>query len=502
MEGSFMSTTTVAAPSQAAAVKKPKWIWLAVAIAVGLAVAFMPAQAGLDHTAQLVLAVIAGTVILWASEVMNNGVASLLMMGVLMVVGVAPLAVVPGLNPPVSGALSGFADGAWWTLLVVVYYGFAMKKTGLAERIAYYILSLFPGNYTGVLSAFFLIGLILSPLIPSMTVRTAIMAPIAWSLVQTLGLKPRSKGSALIMITVIEMAVVPGLAFKLGSLNGPVVVAMFNAKKLPLTDGGYVQVMLLPTLVMCAAILILNQIMMKPEEPIHVSRDFATGRLKALGSVKSAELITGLVVFGSIAMWITAAGAGAPLGGIKLHHLPTFVVGMFGMAVLSVTGVFEDKDIGTGVSWTLLLFLGGIFSLTHIIPQYKITDWLAGIMAPRILPLAGTPIVLLLVMALLMLVMRFIDPSAFFAIPLLWTPLVDQLSSSGIPPLVLAAPLLLMSAPFLMLYTNFWMAMGEGMTQKQGFSKVQLFKLATVNVAAALLATAIGVLYWKITGVL
>ena len=94
-----MSTTTVAAPSQAAAVRKPKWIWLAIAIAVGLAVAFMPAQAGLDHTAQLVLAVIAGTVILWASEVMNNGVASLLMMGVLMVIGVAPLAVVPGLNP-------------------------------------------------------------------------------------------------------------------------------------------------------------------------------------------------------------------------------------------------------------------------------------------------------------------------------------------------------------------------------------------------------------------
>jgi hypothetical protein len=98
--------------------------------------------------------------------------------------------------------------------------------------------------------------------------------------------------------------------------------------------------------------------------------------------------------------------------------------------------------------------------------------------------------------------MRFIDPSAFFAIPLLWTPLVDQLSSSGIPPLVLAAPLLLMSAPFLLLYTNFWMAMGEGMTQKQGFSKGQLFKLATVNVAAALLATAIGAFYWKITGVL
>jgi hypothetical protein len=172
------------------------------------------------------------------------------------------------------------------------------------------------------------------------------------------------------------------------------------------------------------------------------------------------------------------------------------------MAVLSLTGVFEDKDIGTGVSWTLLLFLGGIFSLTHIIPQYKITDWLAGIMAPRILPLAHSPLLLLLLMAVLMLGMRFIDPSAFFAIPLLWLPLVDPLTTSGIPPLVLAAPLLLMSAPFLLMYMNFWMAMGEGMTAKQGFSKGQMFSLACVNVVSALIATAVGVFYWKMVGVL
>jgi anion transporter len=490
-----MSTSTVSAPPVAvpAAEHSIKWGWLAVAILVGLAVAYMPTPQGLDHIAQLVLAIIAGTVIMWAAEVMNNGVASLLMMGALMIIGVAPLVVVPGLSPPVSGALSGFADGAWWTLLVVVYYGFAMKKTGLAERIAYYILSLFPGTYSGVLSAFFLIGLILSPLIPSMTVRTAIMAPIAWALVQTLGLKPRSRGSALIMVTVIEMAVVPGLAFKLGSLNGPVVVAMFAGKNIPLTDGGYIQVMLLPTFLMCVLILILNQLVLKPEEPIHVSREFASGKLKALGSVNRAEMITALVVFTSIAFWVTAG---------KLHHLPTFVVGMVGMAVLSLTGVFEDKDIGTGVSWTLLLFLGGIFSLTHIIPQYKITNWLAGIMVPRIQPMIHTPILLLVVMALLMLAMRFIDPSAFIALPLLWTPLVDPLSAGGIPPLVLAAPILLMSAPFFLLYMNFWMAMGEGMTAKQGFSKGQMFLLATVYVAAGLAATIIGVFYWKIVGVL
>ncbi|HEY7333332.1 MAG TPA: SLC13 family permease [Bryobacteraceae bacterium] len=482
-------STTVTAPRPAVTAKATvKWGWLAVAIAVGLVVAFIPTPQGLTRTAQLVLAIIAGTVVLWAAEVMNNGVASLLMMAMLMVVGVRPLLVVPG-TTTVSGALSGFSDGAWWTLMVVVYYGFIMKKTGLAERIAYYILSLFPGTYAGIVGAFFVIGLLLSLGIPSMTVRTAIMAPIAWSLVQTLGLAPRSRGSALIMITVIEMAVVPGLAFELGSLNGPVVISMFAAKNVPLSWGAYAKYLTVPTLIMCGLILLLNLMLFKPENPIRASRDFALGKLRALGSIKRAELITALVVLISIGFWV-------------MSKLPTFVVGMFGLAIFALAGILQDADIGTGISWTLMLFLGGIFSLTHIIPQYHITDWIAGIMLPHVQPLLGTPIMLLVVVGLIMLAMRFIDPTAFIAMPLIWTPLVDPVSKAGIAPLALATPVLLMSAPFWLLYTNFWMAMGDGMTSKQGFDKGQLFYLGTLYAVASIVATVAAVFYWRIIGAL
>jgi anion transporter len=486
-------STSVAAPHPTVAAKHQlKWGWLGVAIAVGLVVAYIPTPEGLTRPAQLVLAIICGTVVLWAAEVMNNGVASLLMMGALMSVGVRPLLTVPD-SGDISGALSGYSDGAWWTLLVVVYYGFAMKKTGLAERIAYYILSLFPGTFGGILSAFFLIGLLLALGIPSMTVRTAIMAPIAWSLVQTLGLAPRSRACALIMITVIEMAVVPGLAFELGSLNGPVVVSMFAAKKIPLTWGGYAQFMTIPTLILCGLILVLNMTLFKPEAPIRASRDFALGKLRALGAFKRGELITALVVLVSIGFWVTNP---------TLHRLPTFVVGMFGLAILNLGGVFQDADIGTGISWTLMLFLGGIFSLTHIIPQYKITNWLAGIMVPRVHPLIGSPVLLLTVAGVMMLAMRFIDPTAFIAMPLIWTPLVDAVSAGGIPPLALAAGVLLTSAPFWLLYMNFWMAMGDGMTLKQGFSKGQLFYLGTIYAVASLAALVVAVFYWRLIGVL
>ena len=126
--------------------------------------------------------------------------------------------------PPL--VLSGFASPQFWILLCVLFYGFAMQRTGLAERLSYYILSLFPASYPGILSAFFVIGLALALGIPSMTVRTAIIVPIAYALVQSLGLRPCSRGSALIMVTAVEMAVVPGCAFLYGSLFGPVIGAI------------------------------------------------------------------------------------------------------------------------------------------------------------------------------------------------------------------------------------------------------------------------------------
>jgi DASS family divalent anion:Na+ symporter len=475
-----MATATVA--TQPALLLKPsKLIFLLVAIVVGAAIILIPTPQGMTRPAQIVLGITAFTVVLWASNFMNNGVTSVLMMGLLVLTGTPPPRV-----------LSGFSGPPWWILVLVLYYGFAMQKTGLAERLSYYILSLFPGTYAGILAAFFSIGFVLALGIPSMTVRTAIMVPIAWALVQSLGLKPRSRGSALIMLTVVEMAVVPGLAFLYGSLNGPVVAAAFQAKSIPIAWLTYAQANALPTLVLCALILVGNQLVLKPEAPLETSSSFARERLKALGSFKRPELIVAVVVILSIVFWATD----------RLHHLPSFLAGTFALAVFAISGILRDQDIGGGVSWTLLLFIGGIFGLANVIQDYKVTDWLAGFFVPVANGLIYSPVLLLVVVALAMLLMRFLDPSAFIAIPLLFLPVVDVLSKAGIPPLVLSAPLLLASAQFWLTYENFWVAMGEGMTANQAFSQGQQFRLASVYGVAVLISVVVGVGYWKLVGLL
>jgi anion transporter len=471
----------VAPPSSAMAGPTTKqWIIVAIAIAAGVAIVALPTPHGLSRIAQLVLGITAFTAVLWASQVINNGIASILMMGLLMLAGVrVPL------------VLSGFGGGSFWVLLTVLFYGFAMKKTGLAERISYYILSLFPGSYRGILTAFFVIGFILALGIPSMTVRTAIMVPVAWALVQSLGLGKKSRGSALIILTTVEMAVIPGVAFLYGSLAGPVVAAAFEAKHLPLTWLGYAQVLTFPTLLLCVLILIVNPIVLRPEAPLTANPTFARDRLRALGAFKGPEMITGVIVVLSIVYWTTDS----------YHHMPSFLVGMLAIAVFAFSGILKDNEISTGVSWPLLLFIGGIFGLANVIQEYKVTDWIAGYFVPVVNQLTSSVILLTIVMSVAMYALRFLDPSSFIAISVLFLSVVDLTNKAGIPPLVLMAPIIIASMPFWMLYQNFWLAMGDGLTSNEAFNPGQRVRLANTYAVAVLVAMAFAAGYWKLIGI-
>jgi di/tricarboxylate transporter len=169
---------------------------------------------------------------------------------------------------------------------------------------------------------------------------------------------------------------------------------------------------------------------------------------------------------------------------------------MCGLAVFGLTGIVADTDIPNAVSWTLLLFLGGNFSLANVVEDLKITDWLAGYLVPFARQLTFSTVVFVLVVALAMLLLRFL------AIPVLFLPISDVALAAGIPPLILTAPLVLAAAPFWATYENIWVAMGDGITSGQAFSARQRVSLANTYAVAVLATLAISVGFWKLIGVL
>jgi hypothetical protein len=146
--------------------------------------------------------------------------------------------------------------------------------------------------------------------------------------------------------------------------------------------------------------------------------------------------------------------------------------------------------------------MGGIFSLSNVLTEFKITDWLAGYFVPVAQRLTFNVIVLLLAAAIGMFVVRFLDPSGFIALAVMFVPIVDTTTAAGIPPLVLMAALVLASVPFWASYQNIWVAMGEGITEGLAFSAGERVKLANMYAVLTLITVAISTAYWKLIGAL
>jgi di/tricarboxylate transporter len=442
---------------------------------------FWPSVGTLDPLGQRALAIIVGGVVFWATDVMNAGITAMMVLGLMLAAGI-----------PGSVALSGFAASAFWILVSVLFFGYAMDKTGLARRIAYRILLVFPPTYTGILFAFLTIGFVLTLGIPSMTVRTAILMPIAWALVQALGLSLPGRGSALIILSTFEMAVLPGCALLTGALWGPYLSGLFANQNIPLSWLEYAWVMFVPTMIWCVLVLVGNLLVLRPDGQLGVTRTLAAGELAKLGAMSRTERVTAAVVAISILAWATQ----------PWHRVPPEAIGMLALTALFAGGVIAAPEIGTGIPWHLALFVGGMLSVSTVITTYKISGWMAGFIVPAVAPAAGQPLFLVTVIALGVMAMRLVDPVGFITIAAFFLALAGVTPAWGISPLVLAGIVILPLHPFWFNYQNIWIVMTEGITKKHAYTDADRIRLASVYALATVVALWIAVGYWRITGII
>ena len=201
----------------------------------GAIVLVLPTPSGMSDPAKSMLAVAAFTITVWLFQVMNNAVASVLMMGLMVLLGAEPQLV-----------LSGFSSPSFWILLCVLYYGCAMDRTGLAHRLSYYVPVALSRHLHGDTFRLFRdrpgAG-IRNPFHDSAYRHHGTDRLGTGEIAGNPAAQPRS---ALIVVTSIEMAVLPGCAILYGSLFGPVVASVFQTKQLPLSWIGYAQAMSIP----------------------------------------------------------------------------------------------------------------------------------------------------------------------------------------------------------------------------------------------------------------
>ena len=138
-------------------------------VAVFLAVILAPNPDGLTDQGQRALAVMAMAVVLWATETLHIAVTGL--------VSIVALALVDAVED-INVALYGFSQPVTYFLLGILTLGLAVQQSGLAARMAAYLIRFAGGSpkmlYVQMLAAF--AGLTFA--LPSASTRGAIMVHV------------------------------------------------------------------------------------------------------------------------------------------------------------------------------------------------------------------------------------------------------------------------------------------------------------------------------------
>jgi di/tricarboxylate transporter len=380
-----------------------------------------------------------------------------------------------------STVFVGFTHSAIWTLVAALFFGFVLKKTGLGYRVAFMILKLFKPTYVSMMLAWTVIGIILSLLTPSMTVRVAIMIPIAVNCCELCELKPGSKGNSLILLTAFLMALIPGEGWLTGSLTGPVIQGSFesvDALKGMITSSSYLKTCIIPLELTAVLTLIGSIILMKPKEAMPEAAGKAIRETK-LEKISRDEIITAVILTASFVLFFL----GDTLG------IPSLIVCLGATFLFFVFGIIKPSEFGTAISWDLIVFLGMALSLGGICQETGITAWLEEIVVPALAPIAANPYLFIGVFTAILFLWHFVDIASFFPTFIILPQLLPAIQKAyGIHPMVFVPILALACCAFFMAYMNQWAIMSESIAGDRAWTGNHRFKYAMIYFVVSIIS--------------
>ncbi len=394
---------------------------------------------------------------------------------------------------PFSAVFSGFSTSAVWTLIPALFFGFALAKTGLGMRIAYYGMKVTKLSYGGLLLMWFLIGVILSALTPSINVRVVIITPIALNCVDILNLEKGSKERSLILLSAFAMAIIPGTGWITGSLNGPVINGFYST--IPslgtITFNEWLKVSLLPAALISFLTIVGGYIALKPAKSLNITKELFTEEYKKLGKVSAQEKVTAFILTLSFIMFVTNS----------LHHIPDVATCLAALFLLAAFGIVKAKDVSGGISWDLVIFIGVAMGFSAVFTNSGVSNWLAGILVKAISPLCINPWIFVYSMIIIMFLLRFIDVAAFIPTMAIITAIIPQIAQVyNINPLIWI-PLFTMAinACFLS-YQNMFALVAETNFTDNGWNKKHFGLYGCTYFAACIIAMLACVPYWIYVG--
>lgn len=157
---------------------------------------------GNSLTEDITLGGVIVTIGLLASGLVMEYLAVLIFLAVVMMLNIAPESV----------AFSGFTSPAFWLTFAGIPMGMGIKKTGLADRIAHFLVRFCKGKYLSLVIGMTIFGFFMAFIMPSAMGRMMLIVPILVAFAEANGFLPGSKGYNGLLLAGIFGTYIPGFA--------------------------------------------------------------------------------------------------------------------------------------------------------------------------------------------------------------------------------------------------------------------------------------------------
>jgi anion transporter len=446
-----------------------------IAAVVFLALLLAPMPESLTRSGQTALAVMALAVTLWVTEVIPIAVTG--------VVGVLLLALL-GAVPGIGDALYGFSQPVAYFLLGILTLGMAVQRSGLAERMAVYLIRGAGGSavmlYVQMLFSFAALTFAL----PSASTRGAIMVHVYEQVMEHWDVPKTHPFNQAVMLAMGSLNRLASTALLAGGIT-PVVASGL------LGDFSWTRWFMLMSVPFYTNLLLGGFILF-----LHYRAGFRLENgsgltLLAPGELKTPEVKAAIITLATALLWFTDFAHG-------LHPaVPALIALTF--ILMPGIGLLSWRDFESNIGWSNFFVIATSLSLANGLVSSGAADWFSATLVGGLGVMSGKPLLILLTMAVSFALVRLAVPNIAGYLALVIPVAMATAGALGINPLVAGMAVVVVGDSLV-----YYPAAGNSgvfiyQRAEIGASIVFRFALAMTAVAIGVLF-AVAVPYWGLVG--
>lgn len=438
-----------------------------------------------------ILGVVLLALVLWSLYPRQHLLSSLLVIALLSLFQVS-------LSPKefLDSLFSTYGGSGLWIIISGFILAEAMKTSGLARRIALWIVSALGADPDRVILSVAIANLAVAPLSPSTTAKAFLLLPICNGLIEAFDVeKGRSRYGAGVMLMSMAANNICSTGFLTATVPNPISAeSIRSASGIDLGWLGWLMMALPLTLIILTVSWLLCRWMFRPEveatpEALKRIRDLRS----ELGPLSRGEVLVAALFSVALFLWITD----------RLHSLNAGLISLVLCLLLFLprVGVLKIGGFAGGVPWgSITLFAASMF-LAKAVDRWRAFDPVAlsifnGLNLSR---LPSLPFVSLMVLVSMFLHLAFTSTTVFATV---MVPLTISLTLlQGLQPQVVAVPVAFLTPIAVILPVN---TIPNIVFYKAGyFTQKQMIAYGLLtSLLSALLILLIGLPYWRFLGLL